>query len=306
MQMSDADIKVLRHLRRYWYQRTAQIRSAVSLSDKDASVTRARLRKLAGLGLVRRHDPKMIDPISGQAAPIWVLTVKGSNWLAASTGDCALLLTSEPTFSDWMSLNHYCWAGGQHWKLDQAFAGQRHVKLHSLRFEHEVVGPGPKTEERLFLYEVVQAEPRIVCMPDTAMETELEGIPASRRAWYSEYETGADGSPVRIAAKKHKGYHGLFSQRIWKKHFPKAQDARVIAWCPNPGWMQALRSAMKDKPGAEFWLFCVSKEVGSEFLHKPLLYSVDKGPFPFAPPPPAPAAVGGADGPPGALSEGKP
>lgn len=287
--VTQAERKVLRHLRRYWYQRNSQIRDAVAPDDRDGSVTRARMRKLAGLGLVRRHDPKMIDPVSGQAAPIWVLTVKGSNWLAATTGDCSLLLSAEPSFTDWMSLNHYCALGELHWRLDRVFSAQDQVQLLSLTFEHELAR-GPGQQRKRILYEVVQETPRVECKPDTAIETQLAGRPDSRRLWYGEYETGADGSPARIAATKRRGYQEVMSRQLWRRSFPEACDARVIFWCPNAGWRNGLRAAFREY-GGDWWLFA-DHEIGEDFLHAPALYTVDRGPFPLVPPLSTPAADG--------------
>src|SRR5438552_6234699 len=101
------------------------------------------------------------------------------------------------------------------------------------------------------LHTEVNDFPKIYCCPDSAFETELNG---NRRAWYVEYETGADGSPMRVVAKKHKGYAGL-AQGKFKRHFPEARSLRVLCFCPSPGWRDAMRREMKGKPGEELWLF---------------------------------------------------
>lgn len=284
-QLSNRKLLILKTLRRYPYLRTAQIRDATAPKDEDGRITRSNLCELEALGLVRRHNPKMVDPFTGQAAPISVLTIKGSNWLTAETGDCSLLLQCERTFTDWMSLNHHCEVCGLHMKLDRAFAKQARMKLLSLHFEHDVVGKGPKPEDKYKLYEVLQENPRIVCNPDSAMVMEIEGY---TRLLLQEFETGRDGSPQRVASKKIKGLYHLFQKKAWKKKFPEALDAYVLFFCPNTGWMNGLRKSFRDvkeTPCGDNWLFCPTHKIDDDFLSKPLIYKLnDDHPFPLVPP----------------------
>lgn len=287
---------VLRLLRRYFYLRTAQVRDALVPHDTDGSITRGVLRKLEHAGLVRRHQPKMVEPLSNAAPPVFVLTLKGSNVLAAETGDCSLLLTVEPTFRDWMSLNHFCALSALHLVIDAAFARQERVRQTALYFEHEVVKPDAEEPAKKFrLYTSISQTPKVVCCPDSAFETELGG---HRRTWYVEREMGSD-TPARVAAKKSPGYAGLARTQLFQRHFPQARDFRVIAFCPNAGWRDALRREMKGKPGAEHWLFAATPDVRPDtFVGEPILFAVERGPFPLTPPLAGPSgtAPGGGSG----------
>lgn len=278
----------LLRLRRSFYCRTAQIRKelirlGLLKKDDDGAHTRGIIRSLEKLGYVRRYNPKLIGD-GGTVAPIFVLTILGSAALAQDLNDCSMLLTVEPNFKDWMSLDHHCAVGELHVTTDRAFERQDYVKLRALYFEHEVIKPDAEDPSKKFrLYTVVTESPRIPCCPDSAMEIEVKGW---RRCLLTEYETGADGSPARVAAKKHKGHFGMASKQLYKRFFPEARDSRVLAFCPYESWMNHLRSEMKGKPGAEFWLFCDTRKVTPEtFLHGDIFYSVDKGPFALVPPP---------------------
>ena len=46
----------------------------------------------------------------------------------------------------------------------------------------------------------------VKCCPDSVISVEVDGY---LRVLFFEYETGADGSPQRVVAKKHKGYAQL-------------------------------------------------------------------------------------------------
>lgn len=274
-------VAILRLLRRFYYLRTAQIRDWIAPHDKDGSITRDCMRTLLAPAFVRRHHPKMVDGMTGTAPPVYVLTLKGSCALAEATGDSSLLLTVEPTFRDWMSLNHYCALSQFHMTIDKAIAAQELVKQRSLLFEHEVVDPNAKDPAHKYrLY--TRIDDKVLFCPDSAMETEVNG---HCRAWYVEREMGSD-TPTRVSAKRYKGVLGIATTQKWKNHFPAARDFRVLVVCPYEGWMNLLRKEMQNRPGKEHWLFCDVRKIKAEtFLHEPLLYTVDKGPYPFVPAP---------------------
>lgn len=280
MSLTPRDLAILRMLRRYFYLRTNQIRDALIAHDDDGAITRSRLRKLAGAGYVRKYQPKLVDEL-GTTPPVFVLTLKGSSALVAACDDASLLLTNEPKFDDWMSLNHFCGLSSFHILLDRAFASQTDVVQQTLHFEHEVVCPeGSEPAKKYRLYTVVCESPRVVCVPDSVFETEYLGY---RRAWYVERETGSE-TPARVAAKKAKGYAGLFGQQLYKRHCPLVQDFRVLAVCPSPAWRDALRREMGDKPGAELWLFGSQSDFrDSNVLNQPVWYKTIGPPLPLIP-----------------------
>ncbi len=296
MTLTDRDYRILRYHLRYFYLRASHLRTLVAPHDNDGSIVRARLRKMLTAGYVRRYEPKLADPNHG-LAPIYAATVKGANALLAKTGDPSVALSVEPTFADWMSMNHYCTLSSLHIHLDALFAAQEVVTQHALYFEHEVVrAQATNPSERYRLHSTISVEPRVLCCPDSAFETELAGY---RRAWYVEYETGSD-NPARAAAKKFKGYAGLQRTEQYRRHFPAARDFRVLAVCPNAGWRDSMRKEVGTKDGRELWLFVALDDLlRMTSLHDPVWHTVDRGPLPLVPPPrplPSPPAETRADG----------
>jgi hypothetical protein len=165
-----------------------------------------------------------------------------------------------------------------------------------MTFEYEVVRDVADLGRRYKLYTRVSEEPKILCCPDMLLETEFGGW---RRAWYVEYETGSDGSPGRVAAKKHKGYAGLAEKKLFKKHAPASRDMRVLCFVPGDSWRKEFLEELKEKPGAGLWLVCSTPEVTAEtFLHEPIFWKVDdngmRGPIPLIPKG-SPAARPGAE-----------
>src|SRR5262249_7559651 len=128
--------------------------------------------------------------------------------------------------------------------------------------------------KRYKLFCVVQEQvKKIVCSPDAAFELRLPSGEHSM-AYYLELERGSD-SPERVAAKKAQGYAGLAQTKKGKQHFPQAQGIRVLAISPSVNWSKSLRKAMmKDKPGAELWMFAALPELTPEtFLHSPIRHT---------------------------------
>jgi hypothetical protein len=290
MNLPPKRIEIMKLLHRYPILRAGQIRDRLLPKD-DGANTRAHLRKCVAAEPVRKYQPRIVDPLSGSVAPpVYTLTCKGGSVLAALTGEPRFLIKAEPSFSSWMSVNHWCSLSALAMILDDAFAGKDYVRLTAMHFEHEVVDAGAKEPSKRYLLHTTVAE-RLYFCPDLAIETEARGY---RRAWFIEYETGSD-TPARVAAKKHKGVAGLVAAGAFKKAFPAARDFRVIAFCPNAAWRDLLREEFNGKPGAAQWLFCATPMVKKDtWLHEPLLYTVDEGPLPFMPRPLAPFTAGGA------------
>jgi hypothetical protein len=286
---------VLKAQRRYFYLRTEQTRDVISFGkDKDKSVTRGYIRSLLKDRLIARHEPRLIPAGQKTAPPIHTLTCKGSSVLAAQTGDTNDLLLAETSFRDWMSLHHFCEVASFHIALDRAIANQTYVKSHGLIFEHEVKDPREREPNKRYkLYQTFPNSP-VVCVPDSAIELEVKG----RRVIFLEREMGSD-TPSRVASKKAKGYHQMLETGKFTTNFPNASSFRVLAVCPNRGWASLLMHEMKDRPGAEMWLFVAEEDAlnSEKVLHGPVCRQwkktpqgmVDSGPIPLIAPPVATA-----------------
>src|SRR4051812_43663023 len=86
------------------YARVSQLAELIVPSAKDGTaIIRSRLRVMEAGGLVRRYNPKLIDPFDPQTqAPIWVISVRGSHMLARLTDAPSRALLDERSFADWM------------------------------------------------------------------------------------------------------------------------------------------------------------------------------------------------------------
>ncbi len=310
MALTSRQTIVLRALRRYWYLLTLHIRELIAREegrqgwDRDGSITREVMRSLLALGYVRRHEPHPPGDSRTKGPPIYILTQRGSCALARETRDTSDILTVEPTFKDYMSLNHYCRLASTHMKIDAAFAAQSCVKQHALYFEHEIVQPDTSDASKYRLHTSF-LDSHVKFCPDSAIEIDLNGY---RRALYFEYETGSDGSAQRVANRKHKGAAQHHTTGLFRRHFPQARDMRVIAVCPYQSFLNDMRAAFREKKaekektlsGADLWLFVLDEELNAAtFLHSPIFYTVDRGPLPLAPSPAAvsgPVSAGGGGG----------
>ena len=288
--LSEFQIATLMVLRRYIYATTAQIRNKTRPKDKDGSDTR---RCIRGLGdLVRKHQPKMVNPLFGNStAPIYAITMKGASALVAATGDPSYFLAAEPSFVQWMSLWHYVALTSIHMTIDEAFARQQYAKQTCLVFEHEVCdASAADPSDKFRLQTTVAKGPRpIFFCPDSAFETDVEG---KRRVWFVENEMGSD-MPKRVFAKKHRGAFEFAKGNFLKAMFPQSSSFRILCVTPNAAWRDALRKDFAthsaetqpdqlDKSGSEYWLFVSVEDVTVEkFLHEPILFTAKSGPVPF-------------------------
>jgi len=287
--LSARDINVLKLLRRYYYARARQVQQRLVPNDDDCSITRSILRRLLSAGLLRKHVPKMVDPLSmnNSAAPIYTITMKGASVLASITNDSSCLLNSEPGFSQWMSLNHACALTSLHMLIDDAITAQSYVKQTGLVFEHEVINPDAKDGSKYLLHMQVSkpGEKLIFCIPDSAFETDING---TKRAWFTEFQTGDGDHPKRVFAKKHQGYEKLADNEGWRRVFPSATSFRVLCFCAGgTAWRDALRKEFAAAKKGKHWGFMATSDLTVEsFLHDPIVYAADKAtPFPLIPRP---------------------
>jgi Replication-relaxation len=272
-------------LDRYYYLRARQIQRRLLPHDDDCAITRSRLRKLVEFGWVRKHAPKMVDPFStnNSSSPVYTITTGGASMLAVETGDSSYLIANEPNFSQWLSLNHYCALSALHMIIDDAFVGKDFVRMTKLYFEHEVINPDATDGSKYRLHTTLSkpGEKQLFCCPDSAFETEI--LDETKRAWFVEYETGSD-APKRVFAKKHRGAAKFAADKCWTRIFPEAADCRILCFCPNAAWRDALRKEFIGKPGEDVWRFCATPDVKPEtFLHGAIMYTAKEGPLAIFP-----------------------
>ncbi len=277
---------ILRELRKYKFLTTAQIRRWCVPNDKDGSITREVLRKLQDGGLARRFRAEVTNPMMTSSAPVWTPTESGCCLLATKTGDASLILDSLPNTNNWTQFAHYVAVSELVHTIDKAFAVQQFASLGAVYFEHDVISDAKEPEKRFRLYTVVSQieSKRTVCVPDFGFEVIVNQY---RRVYFGELERGTD-TPKRVAAKKAPGYAGM--QHHFQKHFPQAQDWRVLFVWPNSGMRDAARRAV-DPAKSEMWLFAALPDITESFLHEPVIYSAHEGPKPLIKPSATPAAA---------------
>jgi hypothetical protein len=165
--------------------------------------------------------------------------------------------------------------------LDAALALHPHVKCHQFFNEWDVVNPEEAEPERRFrLYLLIHETPRLVCAPDAAFLLEMDG---HRKAFYLEQDRNTSGTR-QIAASKTKGYSVMAQQQLHRKHFPDETVGTftVLMIAPDERRRDALRKAIKDKPGAELWKFaCISDVTAEAFFHSRVFYPCAGEPTPL-------------------------
>ena len=276
MNITPRSIEVLHVLRKYKFLTTAQVRRWCVPNDKDGSITREVLRKLQGAGLARRFRAEVTNPGMTSSAPVWTPTEAGCCLLATKTGDASLILDCIPNTSNLAQFAHYVAVSELVYTIDKAFAQQSNSRLGAVYFEHDGISDSKDPEKRFRLYTIVSQyeSKRIVCVPDFAFEVIVNQY---RRVYYGELERGTD-TPKRVWAKKSPGYSGM--QNHFRKHFPEAQDWRVLFIWPNAGMRDAARRAA-DPAKSETWLFAALPDITESFLHQPVIYTALDGPKPF-------------------------
>jgi len=284
MNITPRVLDILRELRRYKFLTTAQIRRWCVPHDKDGSITREVLRKMQAAGLARRFRAEVTNPMMTSSSPVWTPTEAGCCLLATKTGDASLILDALPNTSNWTQFCHYVAVSELVHTIDRAFAAQTYATLGAVYFEHDVISDAKEPEKKFRLYTVVSQNEakRTVCVPDFAFEVIVNQY---RRVYFGELERGTD-TPKRVAAKKAPGYSGM--QNHFRKHFPEAQDWRVLFVWPNAGMRDAGRRAV-DPAKSEMWLFAALPDITETFLHEPVTYTAQEGPKPFIKPPATPA-----------------
>lgn len=285
MNITPRVIEILLVLRRYKFLTARQIRDWCVPNDKDVSITREVLRKMQTAGLARRFRAEVHDPRITPGVPVWTLTEAGGCVLATKTGDASHILDALSNTSNWTQFAHYVAVSEVVHTIDEAFGSQNYAKLGAVYFEHDVISDAKEPEKKFRLYTVVSHNElkKTVCVPDFAFEVSVNQY---RRVYYGELERGTD-TPKRVAAKKTPGYAGM--QHHFQKHYPEAQDWRVLFIWPNAGMRDAARRAV-DPAKTEMWLFAALPDITTSFLHEPVMYTAQDGPKPFIKPP-TPAAT---------------
>jgi Replication-relaxation len=269
--ITERDISVLLALYRYYILNRMQLQTLCFSGDTSGRVARRRLLQLLELGYIARAAAQVVYPHHPQLAPAYFSTPKGLALLAEHFEDDKYLLgTTQTPHGNY--LLHWLAVSDTHLQLDAALEHQSAVTCPRWINEWDIANPTEREPERRFrLFVLLQQQPRMVCAPDAAFLLELQG---HRQVFYLEQDRNTSG--VRqIAASKTTGYSVMLSQKTHYRHFPEntEKEFRVLMLTPTPQRRDALRRAMKDKPGVSVWRFASVTDINAEtFLFGKVFY----------------------------------
>ena len=278
--VTERDLLILRAVARYYVLNREQVQRLVFPEDAHGRITRRRLQSLVDAHLLSRQAMLVCHPANGVPAPVYYPSRSGAELLAEMTGDDRMLAISSQAPS-----MHHVWhwlaVSETHIAFDQALELQTEATLVDWFNEYDVVNPGESTPELRFrLYTVLRAMPRLVCAPDAAFLLNARG---HSKVFYLEQDRATSGVQ-QIAATKSQGYAVLAEVFGHRRHFPQATVDKftVLMVAPNARRRDALRKAIREKPGANLWRFAAADEMQpARLLYEPIWYPCDGEPAPL-------------------------
>ena len=281
--ITDRDIDVLRQVARYYVVSRLHVQRLCFPDDRTGRATRRRLQALVTAKLIQRCRAPIFNAGGGSPWPAYYPSRLGAEVLAQHLDDERFLAT--PTrCPEPLHLHHWLAVTDTHIALDQAIARQNLVRLEGWLNEWDVVNPEATQPERRYrLYPLLRESPRLVCAPDSAF---LLAVGQHRKVFYLEQDRSTSG--VRqIAARKTPGYAEMAKRKAHTRHFPDATipTFTVLMVVPTSGRRDAIRKALRGKPGAEHWKFAVASDLTPErFLHASVFYPCEGAPTPLVKP----------------------
>ncbi len=281
--VTERDLLILRAVARYYVLNREQIQRLVFPDDTNGRITRRRLQSLVDAHLLNRQPMLVCYPANGVPAPVYFPSRTGIELLAEMTGDDRLFAISSQAPS-----MHHVWhwlaVSETHIAFDQAIALQSEATIIDWYNEYDVVNPQEVTPELRFrLYTLLRSVPRLVCAPDAAFLLNARG---HAKVFYLEEDRATSGVQ-QIAATKTQGYAVLAEVFGHRRHFPQATVDKftVLMVAPNARRRDALRKALRDKPGASLWRFASAEEMQPEgLLHEPIWHPCEGEPAPLIKP----------------------
>lgn len=251
--------------------------------EKNDRVMRKHLQQLVAAGYLAKTRMQVVSSM-GAAAPVYYLTRKGAEWLAAEVDrkylHCCTLCPN------WQHLLH--WTAVSQFKIviDRGAALQTGVSIRDWLGEWDVVNPEAKEpEEKFRLFTLLKKEPRLVCNPDAGFVLSMNAKTTEGRIDIAHYlEFDRETSAInQIAASKSPGYAELLKQNGHDRHFDNnVEEFRVLSVSLTPGRRDLLRAAFKGKQGAKLWKFASWTEFLPETaLFEAIWYPVEGDPTPL-------------------------
>jgi len=278
--ITERDIEILRAVARYYVLSRAHIQRLCFPDGQTGRATRRRLQVLVRGGFINRTRAPIFNPQGGSAWPAYYPSKRGIEFLAEHFDDERLLVV--PTrCPEPFHLLHWLAVTDTHITIDEAIARQNAVRLEGWLNEWDVVNQDESHPERRYcLYTLLRESPRLVCVPDAAF---LLGVGEYHKIFYLEQDRNTTG--VRqIAARKTPGYAELSKRNLHKRHFPQATvpGFTVLMVAPTARRRDALKKALRGKPGADLWRFAVQSDLTPEaFLHESVYFPCEGDPVPL-------------------------
>ena len=268
------DIQVLLCLVRYFVLSRPQIQRLLFTDDTNGRSTRRRLQMLVDLQLINRQHLLYAHPNGGCPASVYFPSRRGCELLFEEFGDDHFLLT--PTTAPIPHhIQHWLAISETHIALDQAIARQSGVQVDGWINEWDICNKDESVPEKRFrLYTLIHENPKLICAPDAAFLLSMAG---HKKIYYLEQDRHSSGV-YQVASSKTKGYAVMAEAFLQRRHFPQATVERftVILVAPSPKRRDALRTAIKDKPGSPLWRFASATDLTPEsFLFEPIFYPCD-------------------------------
>lgn len=278
MNLTPLIIAILQSLGRYRTLTRMQIQR-LHMPDTDPGGRRTRkvLTTMRHDGVVDQTEARVVFPgkNGGAPAPVYTITRKGTELLAAETKDESFLhlCTLKP---NWMYLHHWIQIADFRILLDQAVVLQSYVKANNCLTEWMIANPNEKSpENRYTLFTLLQENPRLVNAPDASFVLQVGGF---SKGIYIEIDRATSGIN-QIAASKTPGYAKMAETRKHVRHFPGVNPEipfTVLHVSPSPGRRDLVAKAIKGKPGDMLWKFASWDELTpATILHEPILRDVD-------------------------------
>lgn len=271
--ITERDIEILRILTRYYVLNRQQIQRLVFPNDPNGRVTRRRLQALCDEHLISRKPPEVLHP-SMIPAPVYFPSRKGCELLAEHFDDERFLATPTASPID-HHVFHWLAVADTHITLDAAISRQETVKLEGWINEYDIVNKEEHSPEKKYrLYTLIRESPRLICAPDSAFLLSAHG---HSKVFYLEQDRATSGV-LQIASGKTSGYAAMLEHNLQRRHFNASVPGfTVLMIAPSERRRDALRKAIKEKPGSALWKFATVPDVTPEkILHSPIWYSCGK------------------------------
>lgn len=276
----DRDIDILKALARYFVLNRVQIQSLIFPQHKNPRVTRRRLQFLHEAGLINRQNVQTLHVGETMPSQVYFLKELGCTFLARRFEDDSYLLcpTRSPAAHH---VQHWLAVSDTHILFNSAIAKKRDIQLDGWLNEWDVANKSESNPENHYrLYTVIRDNPKLVCVPDAAFLLSKDG---HKKIHYIEQDRATTG-PEQIAARKCQGYAALAEGNMHTRHFPETTLASfsVLMIAPTNGRREALRKALRGKPGADLWRFVATPDMKPETLFSaPIFYPSEGEPRPL-------------------------